>query len=170
MLSDKLKEKWAENCDSVVLFTWIDFLKTEAIEALGIKFPIDVSEEKIMKLSEQSILRQCGCAPFLINFGFNLFFAISGMKRFSGVVFIIVPYALPRSRALSAFASRSAATSSAGVVCRSFSLFTFKKALSMLSTVLARNATSNSIRMLLVDLFVMKIYLLKMATLPVTSN
>ena len=70
MLSNKLNEKWAENCGNVVLFTWIDFLKSEAIEFLGIKFPVDVSEEKIMKLTEQSILRQYEYNPFSIKFWF----------------------------------------------------------------------------------------------------
>lgn len=57
ILSEKLNAKWIENCNSVVLFTWFDFLKTEAIKALDLNFPIVVSVEQILKLTEESILR-----------------------------------------------------------------------------------------------------------------
>ena len=62
-----------------------------------------------------------------------------------------------------AFASQSVVMSCASVACLVFCLFTFKKALSMLSIALVRNVMSNSIRILLVhiNVFVIKIYFLE---------
>lgn len=41
-LCRRLDELWEENQGSVILFTWIQLLKEEALDFLGIKSPLEV--------------------------------------------------------------------------------------------------------------------------------
>jgi len=47
LLNSQLRELWVNNCGSVILFTWIGFLQTEAIAFLGIKSPLLLSENNL---------------------------------------------------------------------------------------------------------------------------
>ena len=90
-LLEKLYEKWTENCNNVILFTWLDFLKTEAIKALDIKFPIVVSVEQILKLTEESILRLFLLVIWLvISTSIGLFsIALSFLQQLLNLFFVI---------------------------------------------------------------------------------
>lgn len=41
-LCQRLDELWEENQGCVILFTWIQFLKEEALDFLGIQSPLEV--------------------------------------------------------------------------------------------------------------------------------